>query len=439
MRRGRLLLCLAIATAQLAIGACAGPAPASPVEESPAAQAASTASGTASTVSGTTATPTPGGAPAWIEGTVEQAAGSEVTGPGQTPLFCSPCHASQETSLDGVAAGHGSFVAVGIQFPPPEAAAWTSVDGRTWRRSGGLDAPRGSVLTAVAATADGFVAVGGAGMSAAAWTSLDGGTWDRARVVSPAAPGTARMDAVARFAGGLVAAGDAEIAPPAGRAVAWTSVDGTDWMPARDIASFARATIAGLAPGASIVVAVGSSTRADGTHSAATWWSADGRAWHQGAPDPSFADSQMLGVAAGGPGFVAVGTADGGLRAATWTSTDGIHWTASPGGTGSTDYGQRIVMTGVARSGTGFVASGWRDSAGNGSSVMWVSPDGVTWQRVTDVASFGGAEATGVAAAVDGVVAVGATGLPDNWVSAAWLGRSVLVGGPVSPRASGAP
>ena len=367
----------------------------------------------------------------WLEATVGQAPGPEGT---SAPAFCSPCHASQETSLAGVAAGHGMLVAVGIQFPPPDAAAWTSTDGRTWRRAGSLEAPEGSVLSAVAATAGGFVAVGGAGTSAAVWTSSDGGTsWARAKVGAPAAPGTARMDAVVPFAGGLVAAGDAEVAPPAGRAVAWTSVDGADWMPALDIASFGRATIAGLASNASIVVAVGSLTQADGTHTAETWWSGDGRAWRAGAADPSFAGSQLLAVATGGPGFVAVGTADGGLRASAWTSTDGVHWTASPDGAGFTDYGQRIAMTGVARAGTGFVAAGWRDSAGNGSSVVWVSPDGVAWRRVPDVPGFAGSQMAGVTADGTRPVAVGAIGIPDNWASAVWLGP------PVSPGPSGAP
>ncbi len=340
-----------------------------------------------------------------------------------------------------MAAGHGTLVAVGIQFPPPEAAAWSSTDGRSWRRAGGLAAPEGSVLNAVATTAGGFVAVGGAGTSAAAWTSSDDGTsWNRARVGTPAAPGTARMDAVATFAGGLVAAGDAEVAPPAGRAVAWTSVDGIDWMPAPDIASFARATIAGLASDDSIVVAVGSSTGADGTHAAATWWSLDGLAWHAGAADPSFTGSQLLAVATGGPGFVAVGTTDGGLRAAAWTSMDGVHWMTSPGGAGFTDYGQRIAMTGVTRVGTGFVAAGWRDSAGNGSSVVWMSPDGVGWQRVPDVAGFAGSQMAGVTAEGARPLAVGATGIPDNWASAVWLGPSVVSPGPsVSPGTSGTP
>ena len=121
---------------------------------------------------------------------------------------------------------------------------------------------------------------------------------------------------------------------------------------------------------------------------------------------------------------VAVGSADGGLRAAAWWSVDGLHWTPAPGGPGFTNHGQRISMTAVTAGGPGFVAAGNRDSAGNGSAAIWVSRDGIAWQRVPDPVSFGGAELAGVAAGNPGVVAVGAIGLPDNWDAAAWLSRA---------------
>jgi hypothetical protein len=357
----------------------------------------------------------------WTEGTVEQPIEPGASGATQAPVFCSPCHASQETSLAGVAANGSTLVAVGIQFPPPRAAVWLSTDGLTWQRVGGLQAPEGSLMEAVAWTPHGFVAVGGLGSAAAAWTSPDGRTWTPASVQSPTVAGTARMDAVAPAQGRLVAAGDVGSTVTPGRAEVWTSTDGQTWATSDDAPSFSGATISGLAADASLVVAVGSVADADGRRSATTWSSVDGRSWMPGALDPSFAGAQILAVTTGGPGFVAVGTADGGLRAAAWTSADGVHWTAAAPGTGSTNYGQRIAMTGVTRVGTTLVAGGQRDSAGNGSSVVWVSADGSSWRRVPDPASFGGAEMTAITAGASGLVAVGATGLPDNWASAAWF------------------
>ena len=360
----------------------------------------------------------------WTETAVEQPVAPGSSGPGPSVVFCSPCHAVVEASLAAVTAAGSTFVAVGIEFPPPRAAAWFSTDGTAWHRAAGLEAPDGSLMAAVAAGPRGVVAVGGVGPAAAAWTSSDGRTWRQGTVQAPAISGTVRMDAVVSGPAGLVAAGGASVGSTQVRALAWTSSDGTHWTTTADAPSFAGGTIAGLSASRSRIVAVGSAVASDGTLSGAAWWSEDGRTWSPGSVEPSFAGAQLLAVTAGGPGFVAVGTAGGGVRAAAWWSADGIHWTPAPGGPGFTNLGQRISMTAVTAGGPGFVAAGSRDSAGNGSGAAWVSRDGMAWQRVPDPVSFGGAELAGVASGTSGVVAVGAIGLPDNWTAAAWLSRS---------------
>ena len=359
----------------------------------------------------------------WTEATVEQPAAPGPSGPGPSGVFCSPCHAAVEASLAAVAAAGSTYVAVGIEFPPPRAAAWFSGDGTVWHRSAGLEAPDGSLLAAVGAWPRGFVSVGGVGADAAAWTSTDGRTWQQGTVQTPETSGTVRMDAVVSGPAGLVAGGGASAGSRQIGALAWTSTDGIHWTAAINAPSFAGGTIAGLAAGRSRIVAVGSVVSADGAVSGATWWSPDGRTWSPGSAAPSFNGAQLLAVTAGGPGFVAVGTADGGARAAAWWSVDGINWSPAGGGPGFTNFGQRISMTAVTNGGPGLVAAGSRDSAGNGSAAAWVSRDGTTWQRVQDPVSFGGAELAGVASGAPGVVAVGAIGLPDNWAAAAWLSQ----------------
>ena len=102
---------------------------------------------------------------------------------------------------------------------------------------------------------------------------------------------------------------------------------------------------------------------------------------------------QMLSVAAGGPGLVAVGWDQPGVDfdAAVWISPDGMTWTrvsnagAALGGSGDQ------TMFSVAAGGPGMVAVGFDYSGGGADAAVWTSPDGTTWTRVPpDEAIFGG-------------------------------------------------
>jgi hypothetical protein len=81
-------------------------------------------------------------------------------------------------------------------------------------------------------------------------------------------------------------------------------------------------------------------------------------------------------------------------------------------------------MLGVTAAGGGYVAAGWRDSVGNGNAVAWDSPDGVTWARMTDDASFSGGGMAGVASHDGLVVAVGTVGWPDDHFATIWVHRT---------------
>ena len=124
--------------------------------------------------------------------------------------------------ITGLAARAGDFVAVGHDFAVPSPAVWSSADGREWSRMV-LDAPdlggdASGLMNAVAASDDGFVAVGQDGSAPAVWVS-DGDVWRRVEDQEPFhGPGERRMDDVALFDEALVIVGADE---DAGQAAVW--------------------------------------------------------------------------------------------------------------------------------------------------------------------------------------------------------------------------
>lgn len=151
-------------------------------------------------------------------------------------------------------------------------------------------------------------------------------------------------------------------------------------------------------------------------------------------------------VTAGGPGLVAVGAdcpgvcanwqdaSDADWAAAVWTSTDGRQWTRVPhdetvfGGTGDqvmldVTAGENGLLVGVGYDDPAF-RPGPFDSSYDGpdrSGAVWISPDGIAWQRVDDPRIFGGPGdqlVVGVVSGGPGFVAVGADeGRAVVWVS----------------------
>ncbi len=114
---------------------------------------------------------------------------------------------------------------------------------------------------------------------------------------------------------------------------------------------------------------------------------------------------------AGGPGgWAAIGPQ------AIWTSQDGQSWTlAAPHGITPQLRGDSVWV--ITRTAQGFLAAG-AGSAGDGASqaVLWTSPDGVTWHRMT-------AAQLGLAAAGERVL---------NISHATWLGDDTVISGEVA-------
>ena len=102
------------------------------------------------------------------------------------PVFAPPSGASADSLVEanGVAAGHGAIVAVGMAFGAgpggaPVVTAWHSVDGQSWMAASVESATGGQVFS-VAATVGRFLATGPSGEGSCLggiWTSGDGAAW----------------------------------------------------------------------------------------------------------------------------------------------------------------------------------------------------------------------------------------------------------------------
>jgi hypothetical protein len=180
-------------------------------------------------------------------------------------------------------------------------------------------------------------------------------------------------------------------------------------------------------------VAVGAETR-DGTTRPAAWTSEDGTQWNRvsddAIPSPGAGFSRMLAVAPWESGVLAVGTAPEnesgiGQDAAVWRSDDGTTWTRVSAGSESLGgpYEQRVRNLTVWPS--GLVAVGFEvvDSDQNGA--IWTSSNGVDWERVADPDGVFGGEGTQRIHAVvpggPGLVAIGESGPRDDLDLAIWV------------------
>ena len=366
----------------------------------------------------------------WVEAAVvEQPAGdpTATTPPYQNPgSLGHPAHyqGGQADLLDVVQGGPG-LVAVGYLDRDIEADAWHSSDGSTWTRVPDFPAQPGSLAVAVASGSVGVVAVGSAGRDAAAWSSTDGVGWQAVPAASALRSDVqTRMTSVVDWKGGFVAGGYlGSIAGPI-RAAFWTSADGRTWQRAADAPGFADARVAGLSVTAAggRLVAVGAAGDAKTTTGAAAWTSDDGRTWQRVADGPKLAAGVMNAVAAGPSGLVAAGSDGDSVLAMAWTSADGRTWTPVPKTTSLDNFGLKIEMRDVTYASDRYVAVGHLLFGQQFSTaVIWTSPDGITWTRANEPASFGQGKIYGVSAGGPGLVAVGTFGAPDFFVPRVWV------------------
>lgn len=286
--------------------------------------------------------------------------------------------------LAGVAHGAAGWLAVGTTLgrkAGPVVAG--SPDGRSWTVAAGASALPGSgfgtVAAAVAAGTAGYVIVGHQRMAgaaqAAAWYSTGRTDWRRAVVTQASGQ---QISAVTATAQGFTAVGSAGVNP-----VVWLSATGRTWqpktLPLPDGAVRAALTYA-AAVGPAVVTA-GTQVSAAGESSPFAEFSADaGVTWRQARLPVPAAGMAVTALTAAGGGFIATGTygGAGGEDVAVWTRSssapaDSAWAVVTPQGTGLAGAGTQVITAltadGVTLTGVGFTAA-----FGTRNPTLWQSP-----------------------------------------------------------------
>jgi hypothetical protein len=191
-------------------------------------------------------------------------------------------------SVMGVTAGRSGYVVVGKQVSNGRtfAAMWWSGDLRNWTggSNGGLDGRlKSSVVYAVGATATGFVAAGTHGGCHTIWTSTDGKNWSVYDVPKPPGTTAALLQQVAVNGTRVVTAG--YVVGKAGDApVVVVSPDGgKTWRQILLAAPGGAGAVAALTAAGNGFVAAGVAGPAGAQH-AVTWSSPDGMTWSAATP-----------------------------------------------------------------------------------------------------------------------------------------------------------
>ena len=290
---------------------------------------------------------------------------------------------------------------------------WRSTNGgATWSAATVPVSSRATASAAVAATANGFVAVrpgqAKTGADAVVFTSPDGAAWKFGATVTGQGGAGLTLTSVEGGPAGAVITGRS-----GANVLAFTSTDGAVWRPDGILASATAGTISGLAviAGGAIVAAGSSAAGPLGQQPMLTVDNA-GRltavsfAGIPGAVQPEVAVS---GIAADGSNQVAVGSANG--FPATWFSANaGTSWVRGTGAPASALNRPGLQeLSGVVHGAAGWVAAGGVQSAAAQHPVVVTSADGQTWQAPDTARAFAGAGVftVGVAAGKGGYVVVG--------------------------------
>jgi hypothetical protein len=299
---------------------------------------------------------------------------------------------------------------------------WFSADGKAWHSvdggpGGPFDAAGDESIRDIAATANGFVAIGSAsgdGQDGAAWFSPDGTTWSRVKAPSLAGPGRQAVDSVVWAGDVVVAGGFVTDANGQGQPVIWRSADGAHWgNPSAPLAldgdgrtAAADYSVTGLSfDGGGITASGGNAWRPH------TWWSTDGGQSWQLLPNPVHAGLFGDGVAlvdsaAAGRVRVAIGSEPSVLyidSANRWQDASGD---AFPSG------GVQPFATSLAVGPKATIAAGYRHSAPKGATretfggQIWVDRGAGGWEAI-DSKKLAAGQLTDVVPFKGGFVAVG--------------------------------
>jgi hypothetical protein len=226
--------------------------------------------------------------------------------------------------LLGVAAGPDGYAVVGRQMIGGRifASLWWSADMRMWVQgaNGGLDGRlTASTANAAAATATGFVAVGSHGAIAAIWTSPDGAHWDPHNLSAPSGARSATLRQVVARGNIIVATGFA-VTGAGDIPLAVASADGgAHWRSVILPAPGGLGVVTALTAKGSTLIAAGQAGPAS-ARQLVTWTSTDGLHWSAAAAVSGVRQLSALAVSGGtltGPGS---STAQPGTNPAIMTS-----------------------------------------------------------------------------------------------------------------------
>ncbi len=284
-----------------------------------------------------------------------------------------------------------------------------------------------------------YVAVGSASGDAGLWTVEDWRSW---KAMSLGGAGRQTLEDVTHGGRGWLAVGGTESGTAVTDPLLVSSADGENWRRVAATGDLARerdhpyldvrVAVAGKAGGKEGYVLAGEDRDRSGAARAAVWFTPDLREFTRSKKLPQGGSGVRVHDAiAFGDGYLAVGGAGTGDRESTvvWFSEDGVNWAARPrlapedatsaglrrivsyqgklvaigtavaGGArrpfaAVSDDGARTWRTAwlpadraaavydLAAAGQGLVAVGWHGEQGDGDSAAWTSQDGLSWSRM---------------------------------------------------------
>jgi hypothetical protein len=224
------------------------------------------------------------------------------------------------------------YVALGVESggdaygPQNNGAAWVSTDLSHWAKAPAQVSFGGASLRAIAAGANGFVAIGtGQTGGVALVTSSDGLQWTRVEDPNTFPPEVSEATAIDEMDGGFVIVGRTGDQP-----AVWTSRDGHEWVSVAPLPESPNTVLEGLAPGPGglVTLAIGPAPSDDptgeGLRAVSPWTSSDGKSWRATSPRPMLRSSGTAIVQVGEV-YLAIGFASNG-QASVATSIDGASW-----------------------------------------------------------------------------------------------------------------
>jgi hypothetical protein len=236
-------------------------------------------------------------------------------------------------------------------------------------------------------------------------TSKDGASWTSAAGNGAFAGPGFTINSVAANARGYVVVGE-QVRNGVPKDAMWWTPDLTTWTRGGDtIASTVSSLSSGMSDSKIFAVAaspngfVGVGTH-NGCHTA--WVSADGQHWLSydipkpvGSQDPLLNHIAVLGnvVVASGD----LGVNGGRIPLVVVSKDDGVHWQATPIGNYGAYKGPLGTVTALTSDENGFLAAGLIGPASARLAVTWTSPDGLTWSAATPAGS-GAQQITALAA-----------------------------------------